>query len=204
LEDKAENLSPALTYPPGMAYYHRDYSSSKLLRNFKMRFKIGDKIIYPNQGVGTIEDIAFKNLGGSTNTEFYIVRLNDSESNVMIPIANAESVGLRSLSNEKVVGELYSILKTKEDSPSSDWKARYKSNSERMSTGDIREVTTVMKDLFFLNQHKDLSFREKKMLERAMQLVVSEIAIVEDFTFEEVGEKLEAILLDTYKQSNPA
>ncbi len=169
-----------------------------------MRFKIGDKIIYPNQGVGTIEDIAIKNLGGSTDTEFYIVRLNDSESNVMIPIANAETVGLRSLSNEKVVGELYSILKTKEDAPSSDWKARYKSNSERMSTGDIREVTTVMKDLFFLNQHKDLSFREKKMLERAMQLVVSEIAIVEDFTYEEVGQKLEAILLDTYKQSNPA
>lgn len=169
-----------------------------------MRFKIGDKIIYPNQGVGTIEDIAIKNLGGSSNTEFYIVRLVDSESNVMIPVNNAESVGLRPLSNEKVVGELYTILKTKEEASSTDWKARYKSNSERMSTGDIREVTTVMKDLFFLNQHKDLSFREKKMLERAMQLVVSEIAIVENSSFEEVGEKLESILLDTYKQSNPS
>jgi CarD family transcriptional regulator len=167
-----------------------------------MRFKIGDKIIYPNQGVGTIEDIAIRKLGGSTNTEFYIVRLNDSDSNVMIPVDNAESVGLRSLSNEKVVGELYSILKKKEDTPSTDWKARYKSNSERMSTGDIHEVTCVMKDLFFLNQQKDLSFREKKMLERAMQLVVSEIAIVEDLSFEDVGHKLEAILLETYALSN--
>lgn len=169
-----------------------------------MRFKIGDKIIYPNQGVGTIEDIAIRKLGGSTNTEFYIVRLNDSDSNVMIPVDNAESVGLRSLSNEKVVGELYSILKKKEDTPSTDWKARYKSNSERMSTGDIHEVTCVMKDLFFLNQHKDLSFREKKMLERAMQLVVSEIAIVEDLSFEDVGHKLETILLETYTLSNPS
>ncbi len=169
-----------------------------------MRFKIGDKIIYPNQGVGIIEDIAIRKLGGSTNTEFYIVRLNDTDSNVMIPVDNAESVGLRSLSNEKVVGELYSILKKKEDTPSTDWKARYKSNSERMSTGDIHEVTCVMKDLFFLNQQKDLSFREKKMLERAMQLVVSEIAIVEDLSFEDVGHKLEPILLETYTLSNPS
>ncbi len=169
-----------------------------------MRFKVGDKIIYPNQGVGTIKDIAVKKLGGSTNIEFYIVRLNDSESNVMIPVDNAESVGLRSLSNEKVVGELYNILKKEEGVPSTDWKARYKSNAERMSTGDIREVTCVMKNLFFLNQQKDLSFREKKMLERAMQLVVSEIAIVEDLSFEDVGQKLESILLETYGLSNPS
>lgn len=169
-----------------------------------MRFKIGDKIIYPNQGVGTVEDIAIKKLGGSSNTEFYIVRLNDSESNVMIPVDNAESVGLRALSNGKVVGELYTILGTTEETTSADWKVRYKSNSERMSTGDIREVTCVMKALFFLNQEKDLSFREKKMMERAMQLVVSEIAIVEDLSFEEVEEKVEALLLKTYKQSNIA
>ncbi len=169
-----------------------------------MRFKIGDKIIYPNQGVGTIKDIAIKSLGGSSKTEFYIVRLNDSESNVMIPVSNAQNVGLRSLSNERVVGEIYSILEEKEETTSADWKVRYKSNSERMSTGDIREVTCVMKDLFFLNQLKDLSFREKKMMERAMQLVISEIAIVEDLSFEEVEQKLEDILLETYKQSNPS
>ena len=89
-----------------------------------MRFKIGDKIIYPNQGVGTVEDIAIKKLGGSSNTEFYIVRLNDSESNVMIPVDNAESVGLRALSNGKVVGELYTILGTTEETTSADWKVR--------------------------------------------------------------------------------
>lgn len=167
-----------------------------------MRFKIGDKIIYPNQGVGTIKDIAIKSLGGSSKTEFYIVRLNDSESNVMIPVSNAQTVGLRSLSNGQVVGEIYDILEAKEETTSADWKVRYKSNSERMSTGDIREVTCVMKDLFFLNQQKDLSFREKKMMERAMQLVISEIAIVENLSFEEVEQKLEDILLETYKQSN--
>ena len=122
----------------------------------------------------------------------------------MIPVSNAQNVGLRSLSNERVVGEIYSILEEKEETTSADWKVRYKSNSERMSTGDIREVTCVMKDLFFLNQLKDLSFREKKMMERAMQLVISEIAIVEDLSFEEVEQKLEDILLETYKQSNPS
>jgi len=167
-----------------------------------MRFKIGDKIIYPNQGVGVVQDIAVKNLGGSKGTEFYIVRLNDSESNVMVPVDNAKNVGLRSLSNEQVVGEIYSILHQKEETTSADWKVRYKSNSERMSTGDIREVTSVMKDLFFLNQQKDLSFREKKMMERAMQLVISEIAIVENLSCDEVEHKLEDILLDTYKKSN--
>jgi len=169
-----------------------------------MRFKIGDKIIYPNQGVGTIEDIAIKKLGGSSNTEFYIVRLNDSDSNVMIPVDNAESVGLRALSNEKVVEELYGILGKKQETTSDDWKVRYKSNSEKMSTGDIREVTLVMKALFFLSQEKDLSFREKKMMERAMQLVVSEIAIVEKLDIEEVEQKVEDLLTETYKQSNIA
>lgn len=167
-----------------------------------MRFKIGDKIIYPNQGVGVIQDIAVKNLGGAKGTEFYIVKLSDSDSNVMIPVANAKNVGLRSLSNEQVVGEIYDILHQKEEPSSADWKVRYKSNSERMSTGDIREVTCVMKDLFFLNQQKDLSFREKKMMERAMQLVISEIAIVEDLSCDEVEHKLEDILLQTYKESN--
>jgi len=169
-----------------------------------MRFKIGDKIIYPNQGVGTIEDIAVKKLGGSSNTEFYIVRLSDNDSNVMIPVDNAESVGLRALSNEKVVEELYDILGKKQETTSDDWKVRYKSNSEKMSTGDIREVTLVMKALFFLSQEKDLSFREKKMMERAMQLVVSEIAIVEKLDIEEVEQKVEDLLTETYKQSNIA
>lgn len=168
-----------------------------------MRFKIGDKIIYPNQGVGTVEDIAIKKLGGSTNTEFYIVRLDESESNVMIPVDNAESVGLRALSDSKVVKELYAILGKKEETTADDWKIRYKANSEKMSTGDICEVAGVMKALFFLSQEKDLSFREKKMMERAMQLVISEISIVEELDSEEVEQKVQSLLTETYKQSNP-
>src|ERR1700693_6003132 len=140
-----------------------------------MTYKIGDKVVYPNHGVGVIEQISYGTLNGRTET-YYMLRITSSSLKVMVPRSNAEAVGLRPVirngETEKVLGY---IAKGKFNSHH-DWKHRFKENSERMRTGSLIEVAAVLKSLVALSRTKPLSFREKKMLERAKYLLVSELA----------------------------
>lgn len=165
-----------------------------------MAFKIGDKVIYPNQGVGVIEDVATKTIAGHAE-EFYMVRLAASDSTVMVPVANVDNVGMRTLSDESEVDELYEILGSDFPEPDPDWKTRYKVNLEKMNSGEIREVARVLRNLYFLSFRKSLSFREKKMYDRARNLVMSEIATVRRQGLEETKEQVEILLQETYERT---
>jgi CarD family transcriptional regulator len=140
-------------------------------------FKVGQKVVYPNHGIGTIEQIEQKQIGAIA-LPFYTLRLAATNSVVLVPVANAREVGLRSpISN----GECEMLLKSLGDdfsSPPHDWKDRYKEFSDKMRTGDIFEVADVLKHLTYLSHLKPLSFREQRMLERSRYLVVSELAAV--------------------------
>jgi CarD family transcriptional regulator len=148
-----------------------------------MDFKIGDKVVYPNHGVGIIEQINFGMVNGRTET-YYLLRISSSSLKVMVPRSNADVVGLRPVirngETEKVLGY---IEKGKFNSHH-DWKHRFKENSERMRTGALIEVAAVLKSLVALSRTKPLSFREKKMLERAKYLLVSELATARNTTAE--------------------
>ncbi len=140
-------------------------------------FKVGQKVVYPNHGIGTIEQIEQKQIG-ATSLPFYTLRLAATNSVVLVPVANASEVGLRSPISS---GECEMLLKNLADdftSPAHDWKDRFKDFSEKMRTGDVFEAADVLKNLTFLSQVKPLSFREQRMLERAHYLVVSELAAV--------------------------
>ncbi|HYE64253.1 MAG TPA: CarD family transcriptional regulator [Pyrinomonadaceae bacterium] len=140
-------------------------------------FKVGQKVIYPNHGIGTIEQIEQKQIG-ATSLPFYTLRLAATNSLVLVPVANALEVGLRSPISS---GECEMLLKNLADdfsSPPNDWKDRFKDFTEKMRTGDIFEVADVLKNLTFLSHLKPLSFREQRMLERARYLVISELAAV--------------------------
>lgn len=160
-----------------------------------MSFKIGDKVIYPNQGVGIIEEVSTKTIGGQA-AEFYMVRLSANESTVMVPVANVENVGMRTLCDEGQVEKIYTILESDFVEPDPDWKTRYKLNLEKMNSGEICEVAKVLRNLYYLSSRKSLSFREKKMFDRARQLVISELATVKGQDFDET-EKEVTHLLDT-------
>ncbi|MEE2821591.1 MAG: CarD family transcriptional regulator [Acidobacteriota bacterium] len=164
-----------------------------------MNYKIGEKVIYPNQGVGVIEEICTKNIAGQKG-EFYMLRIVSNNSTVMIPKNNMENVGIRRLCGRRDVKTLLEILRDGLSEHHSDWKNRYKINVERMNSGSILEVAQVLKNLFFLNFQKSLSFREKKMFDRARQLVVSEIATVQDQSLDEVEEMVNNLLTETYEQ----
>jgi CarD family transcriptional regulator, regulator of rRNA transcription len=150
-----------------------------------MDYKIGEKVVYPNHGVGVIEQISYGTLNGRTET-YYMLRITSSSLKVMVPRSNAEAVGLRPVirngETEKVLGY---IAKGKFNSHH-DWKHRFKENSERMRTGSLIEVAAVLKSLVALSRTKPLSFREKKMLERAKYLLVTELATARNTTPETI------------------
>jgi CarD family transcriptional regulator len=139
-------------------------------------FHIGDKVVYPNHGVGIIEQISSRTMG-ETVEQFYLLKIAASSLKVMVPFHNVASVGLRRVVRNGEVQKIVDYLSSGECSNAADWKDRYKENSERMRTGSLQDVAAVLKSLLSLNQSKSLSFREKKMLERARYLLVSEMAI---------------------------
>ena len=142
-----------------------------------MDFKVGDRVIYPNQGIGVITEIFKTDIGGSEE-EFYRVRLEAKNSLVMIPLSNAKSIGVRRLCSIDDLTTLFNILENDSIETARDWKDRYKDNVEKMMSGSIFEVAQVLKGLYFLQFQKTLSFREKKMFDRSRQLVIAEIAAV--------------------------
>lgn len=140
-----------------------------------MDFKLGEKVVYPNHGVGVIEQISFGAALGKAE-KFYLLKIVASGLRVTVPQTNITSVGLRRVIKN---GEAFKVLEFLEKGrfdSHADWKYRFKENSERMRTGSLLEVAVVLKSLLSLSRTKPLSFREKKMLERAKHLLVSELA----------------------------
>jgi CarD family transcriptional regulator len=140
-----------------------------------MDYKIGDKVVYPNHGVGIIEQINFGVMNGRTE-KYYMLKIYASGLKVMVPATNAISVGLRPVIRNGETLKVLGFLEKGKPNSHHDWKHRFKENSERMRTGALIEVAAVLKSLVSLSRTKPLSFREKKMLERAKFLLVSELA----------------------------
>ena len=139
-------------------------------------FHIGDKVVYPNHGVGVIEQISSRAVG-STVERFYLLHIKASSLRVMVPCQNAGSVGLRRVVKNGEVQKVPDLLSIAGNGANGDWKDRFKENSDRMRTGSLLEVAGVLKNLIALHQAKPLSFREKKMLDRARHMLVEEISI---------------------------
>ena len=142
-----------------------------------MEFKLGEKVVYPNHGVGVIEQISYGTANGRSE-RFYMLKIVSSGLKVMVPQTNVDCVGLRPIIRNTQAGAVISFLEKGRSSSHHDWKHRFKENSDKMRTGSLMEVAAVLKGLVALSRTKPLSFREKKMLERAKFLLVSELATV--------------------------
>ena len=157
-----------------------------------MAFEIGDKVIYPNHGLGVIERIETKTIMGTT-CGFYQLRMA-GETTVFVPVDNVDGVGLRRAISDDEVERLFSLLGDGKIDSHQNWKGRFKDNSDRMRTGSIYDVVEVLKSLTFLSKSKSLSFREKRMLDRAKFLVVSEITEVMGEKVAEIESQVEKAL----------
>jgi len=159
------------------------------MSSFDLNFHIGDKVVYPNHGVGVIEQISSRSIG-ATVERFYLLNIKASSLRVMVPCQNAGSVGLRRVVKNGEIQKVLDLLSITENGTNGDWKDRFKENSDRMRTGSLIEVASVLKSLIALHQPKPLSFREKKMLERARYLLVSELAMARNCEESKIEEML--------------
>lgn len=162
-------------------------------------FKIGDKVVYPNHGLGIIEQIEKRSMGDRME-EFLTLRIVANDSTVMVPRSNTTSVGLRRVVTKKEVEDVFDVLKDTKITLYDDWKGRFQENSDKMRTGSITEVARVFKSLSHLAIQKNLSYRERRMLDKAKYLIVSEIAEVERLTVEQVETKIDRAVARGIKQ----
>jgi CarD family transcriptional regulator len=158
-----------------------------------LSFKVGEKIVYPNHGVTVVENIGKSSYDGTEST-FYHLRLLANNSRLMVPVSNIERVGLRPLYGQKQVKGLLALLEERNAGGSRDWKDRYRENVEKMKTGRLEDVADVLRNLNLVSKRKSLSFREKKMYERAKHLLVSEIAIIKEIAEPEAEHLIEKSL----------
>jgi CarD family transcriptional regulator len=166
-------------------------------------FKVGQKVVYPNHGVSVVEKIEETTLDGHENV-FYHLRLFSNESKVMVPEENLDLVGLRALNPPKAIRELFKILEDGNVDTYKDWKGRYKQNLDKMKTGELTEVAKVLKNLRLVSTKKSLSFREKKMYERAKYFIVSEVAHVKRIDEEKAEKQVEKALETTIQKRQKA
>ena len=158
-----------------------------------MTFKVGQKVVYPNHGVTVVEEIAPNTIDGSERLCYHL-RLLSSNSKVMVPKDNLDLVGLRPLCEVKEIKTVLTILENGAFDAQKDWKGRYKQNVEKMKTGRITEVAEVLRNLKFVSQRKSLSFREKKMFERAKHFIISEVAHVKGMSERDAEQQVERAL----------
>ncbi len=164
-------------------------------------FQVGDKVIYPNHGLGVVQGIETKTILGTT-CGFYHLRMVANETTVLVPVDNVDGVGLRRAINDDEIDRLFSLLGDGKIDNHQNWKGRFKDNSDRMRTGSIYDVVEVLKSLTFLARSKNLSFREKRMLDRAKFLVISEISEVSREKSDSIEAKVDSALERCFTMKN--
>jgi CarD family transcriptional regulator len=156
-------------------------------------FEVGDKVIYPNHGLGIVERIEDKTILGTT-CGFYHLRIVANDTTVLVPVSNVDGVGLRRAISDEEVERLFGLLGDGKIDNHQNWKGRFKDNSDKMRSGSIYEVADVLKSLTFLAKSKSLSFREKRMLDRAKFLIISEVSEVMRLTAADIEGRVDRAL----------
>jgi CarD family transcriptional regulator len=156
-------------------------------------FAVGDKTVYPGHGVAEVTGLQNLQISGAA-MEFYVLRVLDNNMKVMVPKQNAQAVGLRKLVGRDEVDEVYTVLKRRGGKISTaTWNRRYREYMEKINTGSLVEIATVLRDLCLLRGDKQLSSGEREMLETARQLLVQELALAKGQDETSVANELDAL-----------
>lgn len=159
-------------------------------------FKIGDKAVYPAQGVAEITGIESKEISGNAEI-FYVLKVLDTEKKIMVPVSKVEAVGLREVIGTDDVDRVFTLLK---EHPvhidQTTWNRRYRRYVEKLKSGSVFDVAEVVRDLYTLKADKPLSFGERKMLDTARSLLLTELAVAMDASEDSLLEQLREIFGD--------
>jgi CarD family transcriptional regulator len=156
-------------------------------------FDVGQMAVYPAHGVGVIESIEQRKVG-ELEQSFYVMKILNNNMVIMIPTATSKNVGLRCIISPKEVNEVFDILQEKDVVIGAQtWNRRYREYMEKIKTGSVFEVASVLRDLYLLQEDKDLSYGERKMMDTAKGLLVKELSIANEIDESKVEEKIEQI-----------
>ena len=161
-------------------------------------FNVGDFIVYPMHGAGTIDAIEEKDILGEKQS-YYILKM-PGEVKVMVPTNKAEQIGVRNIIDKTSAEKVFEILEEDETEMSMNWNKRYRDNMEKMKSGDIYEVADVVRNLSFKQKEKGLSTGEKKMLINAKQILVSELVLAERSSYEEMEKIVDNKINQSFKE----
>jgi CarD family transcriptional regulator len=156
-------------------------------------YNLGDKIVYPMHGAGVIESIEEKEILGEIR-KYYVIAMPLGDIKLMVPIDNADDIGVRNIIDYTDVNKVYAVLEQDTEITELNWNKRYRQNLDKMKSGDIYEVARIVRDLAFRNKEKGLSSGEKKMLNNAKQILISELILAEGSSTDFMNSKIEDII----------
>jgi len=157
-------------------------------------FSIGDKVVYPMHGAGVIDGIEEKEILGEVKS-YFILRLPLKNMKVMLPVDNIENIGLRNIVTSDIVEEIFLIMEEGKSDMPQNWNRRYRANLEKIKSGDITDVATVVRDLMILDKEKGLSTGERKMLNNSKQILTSELVLASDYVEKDVEDIIKKAIL---------
>jgi len=156
-------------------------------------FQVGDKVVYPMHGAGVIEAIEEREVLGHRK-RYYVMRLPVSDMKVMVPCESQREVGLRQVMSEQALQSVLDVLRAHNTLMSKNWNHRYRANMEKIKSGNILELAEVVRNLSHRDQERGLSTGERKMLENARQILLSEIILAKDFATDQANLFLDQVL----------
>lgn len=157
-----------------------------------MEFKVGEVVVYPHHGAAVIEAIEHREMGGEM-LEYLVLHINQSDLVVRVPSKNVELVGVRDVVGKEGLEKVFSVLRELDVEEAGNWSRRYKANQERLASGDINKVAEVVRDLWRRDQDRGLSAGEKRMLAKARQILVGELALASPVDEEKADKMMEEI-----------
>lgn len=155
--------------------------------------KVGDIVVYPMHGAGVIENVEECEIMGE-HKSYYVLKLPMGSMKVMIPVDNADNIGLREVIGEKELEEVVAVLKGKPDKAVGSWNKRFQSNLDRMKTGDLKEVAKVARNLIKQDKDKRISSGEKRLMDLSKQILVTELVYAAHKNIEETEKWLDEIM----------
>ena len=153
-------------------------------------FKIGDKVFYPMHGAGTIEGMEEKCILGE-NHQYYVLKLPAGDMKVMIPTNNMEGIGVRNIISADEADQVLRIFASCEEEDHNNWNKRYRENMEKMKEGNPAEIAQITKTLMLKDRKKSLSNSERKMLVNVKNILLSELVLSKNISYEEAEQLLE-------------
>jgi CarD family transcriptional regulator, regulator of rRNA transcription len=163
-------------------------------------FAKGDRVVYPHHGAAVIEDLQEREILGEKRT-YFVLRLAHGDLTLMVPVDNTEEVGLREVVSKREVKKVFDILREDEEAKApTNWNRRFKTNVEKLRSGDIFQVAEVVRSLSLRERDKGLSAGEKRMLAKARQILVSELTFAVGSTEEKAEAMLDKVLDESYEE----